>query len=111
MGGQQPIPAMGRQQSTPIMGGQQAPNMGGKAFLPLGMTVLPAGSTSRTGLSNAMAAQRRIQQTKPFAAAVLCDWYNLELKNSNKYIYNKLNGCYKPVQSNDFQSWLIYYFE
>lgn len=103
--------------TTPIMGEQSTPASGGntqttqaprdKVFPPLGMTVLPIGSSSHGGSTtqnNALTAQRRLQQVKPFAATVVKDWYNQDLKNSNEFIYNKLNGCFRSIQSNDFES-------
>lgn len=71
-------PSNGRTaEDYPTMG-ENTPETGGKAFPLLGMTVLPVRSSSQAGPSttphsNALAAQRRIQQTKPFAATVVRD--------------------------------------
>lgn len=104
---------MGGLQLTPVMGEKNYPAMGESQFPPLGMTILPGSSsqvriptasTTVKSQNNALAVQRRLLQNKLFALAVVRDWYNLELKNSNEVIYSKLNGCYRSIQSNDLQS-------
>lgn len=41
---------------------------------------------------------------KPFAVSVVKDWYNFYLKTKNKDIYNRLNGCFGALQSNDLRA-------
>lgn len=85
--------------------GDITPAMGEQQFPPLGMITLPSSSNqarSSVNQNNALAAQRRLQ-AKPFASTVAQDWYNLELKTSNEFIYSKLNGCFRSIQFNKLQ--------
>lgn len=77
---------------------------GDKNFPPLGMNVLPSSSSQVRPATNVLVAQCRVLQNKPFVTTVIQDWYNLELKTSNEAIYNKLNDCFRAMQSNDLQS-------
>lgn len=97
---------------TLVMGENSTPSTGDPHFPPLGMTILPSSSsqvriqsvsTSKQSQNNALAAQRQLLQNKPFTSAIVQDWYNLELRNSNEFIYSKLNGCFRSIQSNDLQ--------
>lgn len=46
-------------------------------------------------------AQRR---TKHFANTVVKDWYNQKLKQQNEEMYDKINGCFRALQSNDLRA-------
>lgn len=90
-------------------------------MVPTGATQVPTGSTGLQALTpigekaqpsqmipSRISAQRC--PTKPFAIAVVKDWYNNTLKISDGSTYNKLNGIFKMLQSNDMKTanyWLI----
>lgn len=42
--------------------------------------------------------------TKQFAATVVKDLYNQDLKKKNEELYNRINGCFRALQSNDMKA-------
>lgn len=62
-----------------------------------------ASTEVRTLQSQSAIAQRKIP-LKPFAATVVRDWYNKNLKMEDKETYNTINGCFRVVQSNDLKA-------
>lgn len=46
----------------------------------------------------------RVPVTKPYAAAIVTDWYNQSLKVKAEDTYNKINGCFRSIQSNNLKS-------
>lgn len=41
---------------------------------------------------------------KTFATIVVKNWYNSDLKDEEEDIYNKINGCFRSLQSNNLKS-------
>lgn len=51
--------------------------------------------------SRQVPTRQRRAPVKPFAATIVKNWYNSDLKIKNEEIYNRLNGCFRAIQSND----------
>lgn len=41
---------------------------------------------------------------KQFAVTVVKDWYNQDLKKKNEDLYNRINSCFRALQSNDMRA-------
>lgn len=51
--------------------------------------------------TKAPTGQRR---AKPFVNTIVKDWYNKKLKQQNEEMYDKINGCFRALQSNDLRA-------
>lgn len=41
---------------------------------------------------------------KQFAVTMVKDWYNQDLKKKNEDLYNRINSCFRALQSNDMRA-------
>lgn len=81
--------------------------------IPIGTKTTPTGTSSlpatspigviATATPSYSSAQRR-PLLKPFATAVVNDWFNNTMKILDEETYTKLNGIFRSLQSNDMKT-------
>lgn len=76
----------------------------GKIFPTGNVTISqPASTEAKTPQSQSPNGPKKVPR-KTFATTVVKDWYNTALKKEDEDSYNKINSCFRALQSNDLKA-------